>query len=208
MIFQALWHINDDNLAIALHHGSLDAASAQGRGRHGRGPAAARSSAPRRSISASTGATSISSSMSARRRAPRGCCSASAAPTTGSTSRRAAFSFRPTASRCWNAALRSGRSPTSAQDTPPLRTGALDVLAQHVLGSRLRRAVRRRRALSRGADRGALRCAHRADFDAVVDFVATGGYALQGLRALRQDQADQGRPLARRQSDGWRNATA
>ena len=26
MIFQRLWHINDDNLAIALHHGSLDVA--------------------------------------------------------------------------------------------------------------------------------------------------------------------------------------
>src|ERR1051326_7445835 len=26
MIFHALWHINDDNLAIALHHGSLDVA--------------------------------------------------------------------------------------------------------------------------------------------------------------------------------------
>ena len=37
----------------------------------------------------------------------------------------------------------------NAQDTPPARTGALDVLAQHVLGSRLRRAVPGRRAVRR-----------------------------------------------------------
>ena len=76
---------------------------------------------------------------------------------------------------------RRGRR-TNAQDTPPLRTGALDVLAQHVLGMRLRRAVRRRRALRGSPHRRALtpRCT-RDDFDAAVDFVATGGYALQGL---------------------------
>ena len=61
MIFQELWRINDDGLAIALHHGSLDVAQrrkvedamAAGRLR-------ARSCAPPRSTSASTGATSIS----------------------------------------------------------------------------------------------------------------------------------------------------
>ncbi len=30
MLFQELWRINDDNLPIARHHGSLDAASAGG----------------------------------------------------------------------------------------------------------------------------------------------------------------------------------
>ena len=39
----------------------------------------------------------------------------------------------------------------------------------------------------------------RADFDATIDFVATGGYALQILRALRQDQA-------RRKDGTWRIA--
>jgi ATP-dependent Lhr-like helicase len=60
MIFRELWTINDDNLAIALHHGSLDVAQrrkvedAMGKGR------CVRWCAPPRSISASTGATSIS----------------------------------------------------------------------------------------------------------------------------------------------------
>src|SRR5262249_9118623 len=66
-----------------------------------------------------------------------------------------------------------------AQDTPPLRTGAFDVLAQHVLGracgepflpDQLEEEVRM------GAPFASLA---REDFDAVIDFVATGGYALK-----------------------------
>ena len=142
--------------------------------------ACARWSAPPRSISASTGATSISSSMSARRRAPRGCCSASAAPTTAWTSRRAACSIPANRFEVLECTAALGAIADNAQDTPPLRTGALDVLAQHVLGSRLRRAVPRRRALRRGARAPRpMPALTRADFDAVVDFVATGGYALK-----------------------------
>ena len=37
----------------------------------------------------------------------------------------------------------------------------------------------------------------RATFDRVVDFVATGGYALTQLRALRPHPQDQGGALAR-----------
>src|SRR6185312_6258455 len=48
----------------------------------------------------------------------------------------------------------------NAQDTPPLRTGALDVLAQHILG----------RACGEP---------FFADVEAALDFVATGGYALK-----------------------------
>ena len=46
-----------------------------------------------------------------------------------------------------------------AQDTPPLRTGAFDVLAQHVLGSVLDRELFERRRDSR---RRSLRSAKRA----------------------------------------------
>ena len=59
--FQELWKLNDDSLAIALHHGSLDVVAAPaGRGGDGGGKAARRWSAPRPSISASTGAMWIS----------------------------------------------------------------------------------------------------------------------------------------------------
>ena len=68
----------------------------------------------------------------------------------------------------------------NAQDTPPLRTGALDVLAQHMLGRACGEPFLRRRALRRGARAPRpMPALARADFDAVVDFVATGGYALK-----------------------------
>ena len=67
----------------------------------------------------------------------------------------------------------------NAQDTPPLRIGALDVLAQHVLGCACGEpfvADELYREVKTAAPYAGLT---RADFDAVVDFVATGGYALK-----------------------------
>jgi ATP-dependent helicase Lhr and Lhr-like helicase len=91
ILFQELWNINEDTLPIALHHARLKPPW--------RKTACAPLSPHRRSTSASTGATSISSSMSARRRAPRGLPSASAAPTTAWTNRAGRSSYPPTASR-------------------------------------------------------------------------------------------------------------
>ena len=72
-LFRSFGARNDDNLAIALHHGSLDVAAAAARGGcHGGPESCVRWSARRRSIWVSTGATSIWSSMSAPRKDPRG----------------------------------------------------------------------------------------------------------------------------------------
>ena len=103
IVFDDLWRMNDDNLPIGLHHGSLEveqrrkieAAMAAGRLRAW--------SPPRRSISVSTGATSTWWCRSARPRASAACCSAWAAPTTAWTSPAGRSSRRATASRCWNA---------------------------------------------------------------------------------------------------------
>ncbi|MCK7474711.1 MAG: hypothetical protein MZV49_16700 [Rhodopseudomonas palustris] len=92
-VFQELWRINDDNLPIALHHGSLDVAQrAQGRGRDGARAACAPSSAPRSlDLGIDWGDVDLVINVGA----PKGACapgaSASAAPTTGSTSPRAAL---------------------------------------------------------------------------------------------------------------------
>jgi ATP-dependent Lhr-like helicase len=82
----------------------------------------------------------------------------------------------------------------NAQDTPPLRTGGLDVLAQHVLGCAcaepfhsddLYAEVRRAAPYAELA---------RADFDETVEFVATGGYALKSYeRFARIKQDKEGR---------------
>ena len=157
LLFQNLWAVNEDGLAIALHHGSLvGRAAAQGRERHGRRASSRRWSAPRRSTSASTGAMSTSWCRSARPRARAACCSASAAPTTGSTSHPRRCSSPPTASRCSNARRRSKRSSAAQQDSEDPVAGGLDVLAQHVLGIGLRRAHRSARALRRDPPRLAL----------------------------------------------------
>ena len=81
-----------------------------------------------------------------------------------------------------------------AQDTPPMRPGALDVLAQHVLGTacagpfdpdQLYREV-----VSAAPYQGLL----REGFDQVVQFVATGGYALANYeRYAKLKQTPEGR---------------
>ena len=65
-IFQELWRINDDGLAIALHHGSLDVAQRRKVEAAMRTAGCAPLSPHPRSISVSIGAMSISWSMSAR----------------------------------------------------------------------------------------------------------------------------------------------
>ena len=67
-----------------------------------------------------------------------------------------------------------------AQDTPPLVDGALDVLAQHVLGMACAAPFDADELYRRGHCRRALcRASTAPTFDRVVDFVATGGYALR-----------------------------
>ena len=81
-----------------------------------------------------------------------------------------------------------------AQDTPPIRPGGLDVLAQHVMGTAcagpffpdaLYREVRGASPYARLT---------RDQFDRVIDFVSTGGYALRVYdRYARLKPTDDGR---------------
>ena len=87
---------------------------------------------------------------------------------------------RPTASRCWSAGPRSTPTISARRTRRRCCAGALDVLAQHVLGMACARAVRCRRALRRRCVSAApYRELDRETFERVVDFVATGGYALR-----------------------------
>jgi len=67
----------------------------------------------------------------------------------------------------------------NAQDTPPLRTGALDVLAQHALGCACGVPFRADELYAEVTMAAPYAGLTRADFDATIDFVATGGYALK-----------------------------
>jgi ATP-dependent Lhr-like helicase len=82
----------------------------------------------------------------------------------------------------------------NAQDTPPLRTGALDVLAQHVLGCACGEPFLSDELYAEVLTSAPYAALTRTDFDDVVDFVATGGYALKTYeRFARIKQDKQGR---------------
>jgi ATP-dependent Lhr-like helicase len=179
MIFHALWHINDDGLAIALHHGSLDVAQ---RRKVEDAMTAGKLRAVVCTSSLDLGVDWGDIDLVINVGAPKG--ASRLLQRIGRANHRLDEPSRGIlvpANRfevleC-EAAI--GAVADHAQDTPPLRTGGLDVLAQHVLGcacgepflvDELYREVR---------SAAPYRDLSRADFDAVIDFVATGGYALK-----------------------------
>src|SRR5437868_8172716 len=179
MIFHALWHLNEDHLAIALHHGSLDVAQ---RRKVEDAMTAGRLRAVVCTSSLDLGVDWGDIELVINVGAPKG--ASRLLQRIGRANHRLDEPSRGIlipANRfevleC-NAAI--GAVADHAQDTPPLRIGALDVLAQHVLGSacgELFFADELYREVKTAAPYGAL---SRSDFDAVVDFVATGGYALK-----------------------------
>jgi ATP-dependent Lhr-like helicase len=179
MIFHALWHINEDNLAIALHHGSLDVAQrrkVEGAMTAGRLRAVVCTSSL--DLGVDWGDIDLVINVGAPKGASRLLQRIGRAnhrldePSRGILIPANRFEVL----EC-NAAI--GAVADHAQDTPPLRIGALDVLAQHVLGSACGEpfvADELYREVKTAAPYGNL---SRPDFDAVVDFVATGGYALK-----------------------------
>ena len=87
-------------------------------------------------------------------------------------------------------ASRSTRWPENAQDTPPLRTGALDVLAQHVLGRACGEPFLSDELYDEVLTAAPYSGLTRTDFDDVVDFVATGGYALKTYERFARIKQD------------------
>ena len=147
-------------------------------------------SAPRRSISASTGATSISSSMSARPRAPAACPAhrPRQPPAGRAVARRCSCPANRFEVLECQAALEA--NDLGAQDTPPLRDGGARRARPARPRHGLRRAVRRRRrSTPRCAAPAPYRDLDRETFDRVVDFVATGGYALRAYERYAKHQA-------------------
>ena len=179
MIFHALWHINEDSLAIALHHGSLDVAQR-------RKVEQAMSGGKLRAVvctsSLDLGIDWGDIDLVINVGAPKG--SSRLLQRIGRANHRLDEPSRGIlvpANRfevleC-EAAI--GAVADNAQDTPPLRTGALDVLAQHVLGCACGEAFLADELYAEVRSAAPYAGLTRADFDAVLDFVATGGYALK-----------------------------
>ena len=179
VIFQSMWRLNEATLPIALHHGSLDV------GQRRKVEAAMAAGSLRAVIATSTLDLGIDwgdVDLVIHVGAPKG--ASRLAQRIGRSNHRLdepsqailvpANRFEVMECRAALDAAKEG-----AQDTPPIRPGGLDVLAQHVMGTAcagpflpdiLFREVR-------GASPYA--ALTRGQFDRVIDFVSTGGYALR-----------------------------
>jgi ATP-dependent helicase Lhr and Lhr-like helicase len=178
-IFQELWRINDDGLAIALHHGSLDVAQ---RRKVEAAMAARRLRAVVCTSSLDLGVDWGDVDLVINVGAPKG--ASRLLQRIGRANHRMDEPSRGVlvpANRFGVLECRAALDAVAenAQDTPPARMGALDVLAQHVLGCACGEPFLADELYAEVASAAPYAGLARADFDAVLDFVATGGYALK-----------------------------
>ncbi len=178
-LFQELWQANDDNLAIALHHGSLDVAQ---RRRVEDAMAAGKLRAVVCTSSLDLGVDWGDVDLVINVGAPKGC--SRLLQRIGRSNHRLdepSEAVLVPANRFEVLECRAAIDAVAenAQDTPPLRTGALDVLAQHILGRACGEAFLADELYAEVRAATPYAGLARADFDAAVDFVATGGYALK-----------------------------
>jgi ATP-dependent helicase Lhr and Lhr-like helicase len=193
-IFQDLWHLNDDNLAIALHHGSLDVAQ---RRKVEAAMAAGRLRAVVCTSSLDLGVDWGDVDLVINVGAPKG--ASRLLQRIGRANHRMDEPSKGVlvpANRFEVLECRAALDAVAenAQDTPASRVGALDVLAQHVLGCACAAPFMAGELYREIATAASYAELTRADFDAVVDFVATGGYALKAYeRFARIRQGKDGR---------------
>jgi ATP-dependent Lhr-like helicase len=194
LVFQELWRINEANLPIALHHGSLDKA------RRLKVEAAMGEGKLRAVVATSTLDLGIDwgdVDLVVNVGAPKG-----ASRLTQRIGRANHRLDEPSAAllvpanrfevlEC-RAALEAAKA--GEQDTVITRSGALDVLAQHVLGMACHGPFRQDELFEEVRAAAPYSDLTRARFDRVVDFVATGGYALKAYeRFARLRPTDEGR---------------
>ena len=192
MLFQDLWRMNEDGLAIALHHGSLDVAQR-------RKVEDAMSAGKLRGVvctsSLDLGVDWGDVDLVINVGAPKG--SSRLMQRIGRANHRIDEASRAVlvpANRfeVLECAVAIDAIADNAQDTPPLRIGALDVLAQHVLGCACGEPFLSDELYAEVLTAAPYSGLTRADFDDVVDFVATGGYALktyERFARIKQDKS-------------------
>jgi ATP-dependent Lhr-like helicase len=191
MLFQDLWRMNDDGLAIALHHGSLDVAQrrkvedAMAKGKL-RGVVCTSSL----DLGVDWGDVDLVINIGAPKGASRLMQRIGRANHRLDEASRAVLvpANRFEVLEC---AVAIDAVRENAQDTPALRTGALDVLAQHVLGCACGEPFFSDQLYGEVLTAAPYASLARSDFDDVVDFVATGGYALktyERFARIRQDK--------------------
>jgi len=191
--FQELWRINEDNLAIALHHGSL----APGQRRK---VEAAMTRGDLRAV-VCTSTLDLGIDWGAVDKvicigAPKG--AARLVQRIGRANHRLdepSQALLVPANRFEVLECNAARDAVMAGelDGERLRRGGLDVLAQHVLGTACSAPFDADRLFREVKSASPYVYLTRGDFDAVVDFVATGGYALKRYdRYARLRRTDEG----------------
>ncbi|HSM42924.1 MAG TPA: ligase-associated DNA damage response DEXH box helicase, partial [Afifellaceae bacterium] len=179
MTFSELWRINDDSLPIALHHGSLD------RGQRRKVETAMAEGRLRAVVATSTLDLGIDwgdVDLVIHVGAPKG--ASRLAQRIGRSNHRLdepshgllVPSNRFEVLEC-QAALNANY--LGAQDTPPIRPGGLDVLAQHILGMAVAAPFDAVELYDEITSALPYRQLPWETFEQAIDFVATGGYALR-----------------------------
>ena len=179
LAFQKLWEINDENLPIALHHGSL---AAEQRRRveaaMGRGELRAVVCTSTLDLGIDWGAVDLVIQLAA----PKG--SSRLIQRIGRANHRLDEPSRALlvpAHRFEVLECEAAREAVAANDLDgePERTGAQDILAQHVMGCACGEPFDPDELHAEVRTAAPYAELSREDFDRVVDFVATGGYALR-----------------------------
>lgn len=207
MLFQDLWRINDDGLAIALHHGSLDVAQ---RRKVEQAMTAGRLRGVVCTSSLDLGVDWGDVDLIINIGAPKG--ASRLMQRIGRANHRLDEASRAVlvpANRFEVLECRAAIDAVNenAQDTPPLRTGALDVLAQHVMGCACGGPFHADELYDEVRTAAPYAALTRADFDDAIDFVATGGYALKSYERfarIRQDKEGRWRVANPRARQGYR----
>jgi len=179
LLFRELWRVNEDTLPIALHHGSLDV------GQRRRVEKAMGDNALRAIVATSTLDLGIDwgdVDLVVHVGAPKG--ASRLAQRIGRANHRMdepSKAILVPANRFEVLECRAALDANylGAQDTPPLTAGGLDVLAQHVLGCACAASFLAEDLLAEIRTAAPYADLDGETFGRVVDFVATGGYALK-----------------------------
>ena len=179
LLFQELWTINEDNLPIALHHGSLDA------GQRRKVEAAMSANKLRAVVATSTldmGLDWGDVDLVVHVGAPKG--ASRLAQRIGRSNHRMdepskAILVPANRFEVMECQAALDANYLGAQDTPPVGEGALDVLAQHVLGMACAEPFDPLELYHEITSAAPYADLSWEMFERIVDFVATGGYALR-----------------------------
>ena len=195
MTFQELWNINADNLPIALHHGSL---SPEQRRKVEAAMSAGRLKAVVCTSTLDLGIDWGDVDLVVQMGAPKG--SSRLIQRLGRSNHRLdapSKALLEPANRFEHLECQAAREAVAANalDGEPLKAGALDVLAQHIMGRGCGEPFDEDELYDEIRSAAPYAELDRETFDKLLDFTATGGYALKTYERFRR--------LVRRRDGRW-----